>query len=450
VGALTLTVMVGLTAAPGGAATGPFSNGTASATAQSIKVNPTAASLSVGVTFGISLAGYTNEVAKAESRGIDLGVIGTTLGSEGCDRSPASLPYDKQPQPLDADSRSTDATAGQSGGETFYGYPIPGFQKSVKATPKPFSEALTTVAPIGQSGLFEIGGARSDAITRVVDGTTREAIATSDIDAISILDGIVQLAGLHWEAVHRSGAKEATTGTFTVGRVVVNGTALPIPPSDPTAVFAAVNTALKPLGIELLPPRTRVDRGIVFVDALAVAVVPSPTRDQLYGTLLGAAQPVRQAITDRMLEQSCKNGTYITLADIAVGSITGAGSFSIELGGVNAKTGELRRSSFLGGIQPDFGAAPSADLPPFTDGGIGTSVLPFTTDRSVVPEVVNSTGTRAPAARATTAASIRPPKGSRGGRLAFLGAGVLLLLAAVAEGDRRKMRKAQRIMPPED
>jgi hypothetical protein len=77
-------------------------------------------------------------------------------------------------------------------------------------------------------------------------------------------------------------------------------------------------------------------------------------------------------------------------------------------------------------------------------------VLPFTTDRSVVPEVVNSTGTRAPAARATTAASIRPPKGSRGGRLAFLGAGVLLLLAAVAEGDRRKMRKAQRIIPPED
>src|SRR5205814_5320042 len=56
-----------------------FTNGTAAATAQGFRFNPTAAQLSVGITFGLSLAGYTNQVAKADARGIDTGIIGGTL-----------------------------------------------------------------------------------------------------------------------------------------------------------------------------------------------------------------------------------------------------------------------------------------------------------------------------------------------------------------------------------
>src|SRR4051812_38785091 len=74
--------------------------GTASAIAQSYKVNPTTAQLSIGITFGTSLAGYTNNVAQAESRAIDLGIIGTTLSAQGCDGGAPTLPSDKQPQSL--------------------------------------------------------------------------------------------------------------------------------------------------------------------------------------------------------------------------------------------------------------------------------------------------------------------------------------------------------------
>ena len=79
--------------------------GTASAIATSYKVNPTTASLSIGITFGTALAGYTNNVSQAEARAIDLGIIGSTLAGEGCDGGAPTLPADQQPQSLRADSR---------------------------------------------------------------------------------------------------------------------------------------------------------------------------------------------------------------------------------------------------------------------------------------------------------------------------------------------------------
>src|SRR5919107_129413 len=55
---LTSVSVAALVATPAPADTPGFT-GTAQATAQSFKVNPTASALSVGFTFGQSLAGYT-------------------------------------------------------------------------------------------------------------------------------------------------------------------------------------------------------------------------------------------------------------------------------------------------------------------------------------------------------------------------------------------------------
>src|SRR5947199_10466255 len=60
--------VVALTDSAAPADTPAFSRGQANALAQSFKINPTAAALSVGFTFGQALAGYQNTGAKADAR----------------------------------------------------------------------------------------------------------------------------------------------------------------------------------------------------------------------------------------------------------------------------------------------------------------------------------------------------------------------------------------------
>ena len=430
---------------PVGSQTPAFSNGTASATALGVKVNPTAAALSLGITFGTALSQYTNEVAKAESRGIDFGIIGSTLAAEGCDPEDPdpTWPAEDQPQPLAADSRQPDAAAGKTGPDAMFGNPVPGFEKSVKATPQPLGEAVARIAPFGQPGLT-IDGVRTTSVSRVVDGKTREAVATTEIQTID-LGGQVRLAGLKWESIHRTGADTTQTGTFSIGSVNIAGSLVPIPTNDPAAAFAAVNTVLAPLGIQLRAPATRTVNGSVVVDPLVIGVVPSPTRDAIAGQILLAALPARTVIVDALLAQDCGNDAYITVADIAVGSLTGAGSFSLELGGVQAYSGELQLSSFFQSIGGGLADGPITLLEePGTVGEIttiqGTPAIPATpgVPAAVAPAQKGRSGTRTKELAAPASSS----RGERGGKLALLAGGTLLLLAAVAELDRRKMRAA--------
>jgi hypothetical protein len=246
--------------------TSGFSNGTASASSQAFKVNPTASALSLGVTFGISLAGYTNEVAKADARGIDLGIIGTILASAGCDGSAPTLAADQQPQPLAVDSRDPGAAQGKSAPETFMGNPVPGITKTVKATSAPLADAGVTIGQLGQPAAFTISGATSSARTEVIKGNIRQAVATADIGSLDIGGGAVKLGGLHWDITNHTGADTSTAHTFAIGSAVIGGT--PVPTQDPAAVIAAANQALNPIGIEIRPPNFRqVNDGYTIVAA---------------------------------------------------------------------------------------------------------------------------------------------------------------------------------------
>ena len=72
---------------------------------------------------------------------------------------------------------------------------------------------------------------------------------------------------------------------------------------------------------------------------MAIRIVPnSDSATASPRRVLGAIQPVRENLYDALLAQDCGNDTYITVADIAIGSVTGAGSFSLELGGVQASS----------------------------------------------------------------------------------------------------------------
>ena len=77
-GALTLTATMGSSAPAANAQAAPFNNGTGSAFAESMRLDPVAGGLSFGVGIGQALAGHQNTVASADSRALNLGVIGVT------------------------------------------------------------------------------------------------------------------------------------------------------------------------------------------------------------------------------------------------------------------------------------------------------------------------------------------------------------------------------------
>jgi hypothetical protein len=247
---------------------------------------------------------------------------------------------------------------------------------------------------------------------------------------------VVKLSGLHWEVTNKTGSEKASNGTFSLGALSIGGVPVPLSPGDTSAVFTAANQVLNTLGIELRTPKVNVSDGNVSIDPLAIAVVPNPTRDAISGQLLGAALPVRQAITDALLQQSCKNGTYITIADIAVGSITGAGSFSLELGGAQASTGELTLSNFL--QQPPALGVSDSNLSDVLASGT-------TGDIAGLPGTPATPGTPAQPGKTISrqAAPIAATEAAKKSKLAIVAGATLLLLAAVAELDRRKMRRAQ-------
>ena len=96
----TLTFAVTAPGQPRRARPTAFSPGTGSAIALVYKVNPLFGNLSFGITAGESVAGHQNTAASAQSKAINLGVIGVTLAGEGCKGAEPTLPAEDQPQPV--------------------------------------------------------------------------------------------------------------------------------------------------------------------------------------------------------------------------------------------------------------------------------------------------------------------------------------------------------------
>jgi hypothetical protein len=440
VAAITFVAVDPGAAAPSAPAQEAFNKGTGSAEANSIKVDPVAGGLSFGVGIGQALAGHQNTVGQAESRAFDLGVIGVTLAAQGCDGGDPTLPNSSQPQPERISSTDKDAEAGHSSTEPFAGGAI---TKEVHASKDPLAEASTVGAPFEIPGVLRVGATRAFAQSRVLPNGVREATAISEIGDLSFAGDAVKITGLRWDAIHRTGAVNEMIGNFTVDALTVAG--LPVPVGDLTQL----NALLNPLGFTIRPPRTRVvdtsGGKIVVVDPLAIAVIPNAARDTVLGGLLGGLQPVRESLFDALIEADCGNATYITILDVVIASITGGGTLSVSLGGVRATTAAIKLFEGLGELTP------LPPLPPVLPPALPTLGLPSTpaipgTPGAVIP------GATTPAAEDDASGPLEPvvdTSGERGGAMAMVGAGGLLLLAAVAEGDRRKMRSAQRAIPME-
>jgi hypothetical protein len=257
------------------------------------------------------------------------------------------------------------------------------------------------------------------------------------------------LKGLHWEAVQETGGATTNRGSFSLGSIHLAGNTIPLPP-DALEQMTVLKDTLNALGLTLDPPRTRVENGIVFVDPLRIGIVPSTLRDTIVGGLLGALQPVRESVVDLIKGISCEspndllgnNGkTVITVLDLVLGSVSGAGALTVELGGVQATTSAI--NAFTG-----LGVAPS--LPPLDDLG-GSGSVPDLGSSGDLPTLPDSTAGSGSGNGSTTPVTpiSSDDDGKRGGVLLGVGAGGLLLMLLTAEADRRKMRRAQRAIPLE-
>jgi hypothetical protein len=445
VAAAFAVLVIALQVDPGGADEA-LKPGRGQAIARAYKVNPKAAGLSLGISLGLSLAGHQNTAATAESRAVDLGIIGTLLAAEGCDGGDPTLPSESQPQPLSVSSRDEGAAEGQAADED---KPPGSGHKRVLAREDPYAEAETTVTPFEIPGVLQVSGGRSLTTSGVVDGA-REALARVEIGRISFAGGAVELGGLTWLARHRSGAEELVEGTFSIGSAAIAGTPIPTAGQDPAQVLDPVNEALQPLGFVITPPTSRQASGIQFVDPISIGIVPSAQRDNVVASLLGPAQPVREQLFQAIIDQDCGNDTYITVADVVLGALTGAGSLTFELGGVQASTADIAYSSRLGGLgQGSLGALPSSS----SGGG---SSLGSVSSSPVASSGGGSTGVpsaEAPASDGGTPLDTTPASstsdGSRGGAMAAVSLGGLALVALTAEADRRRMRRAIRTIPVE-
>ena len=80
-------------------------------------MNPAFGGLSFGITAGESIAGHQNTAAQAQSKAVNLGVIGVTLAGEGCEGDAPTLAEKDQPQPVIVSSDEAGAAEGKSGDE---------------------------------------------------------------------------------------------------------------------------------------------------------------------------------------------------------------------------------------------------------------------------------------------------------------------------------------------
>jgi hypothetical protein len=450
VGVLLAGAGTWLATAPGGAAVSP---GEGSAGAFTASVIPRAGSLAIGVTFGEALAGHTNGTAKAQSQAIDLGAIGTSLTSYNCGKPPSVQP-DQIPQPLIVETGDPNASTGvtqtEEGGA---------FSKFGKAAATPYSEAVTTSAPFAVAGVISIGGGISKSWSGIVHGE-RQSGASTDLSGITFPGG-VSMSGLHWDVVDQSTGKQQKTGTFSIGKATIGGAT--IPTTNPAQTLSQLNSALAPLGLQLVGPSTHTTSGTEYEDPLQINVIPSSARDSALNTVLTGIQPIRQQVVAATLNAFCNADTFVTVADVAIAAISGGGSMNISLGGVQAKSGDTGSNGFdLSLGTPQLGAS-TLGSPALGDSGSALSTssgLPGSPSLGAGTDTGSSASPGAassPAGPATSAppraVAVEPASaitGKRGGALAIVGLAGLGLLGLIAEGDRRKMRRAQRTITFEE
>jgi len=441
----------GLAAVGVGPAAADVAPGQGSSYAQALQVTPHEGSLAVGVVLGEALAGHTNTYARAQSQGLDLGAVGTSMKGYNCGQPPNATVAGAVPTPLIVEAGQPGASQGETETDPSKTY---GSTEHGTANSTPYAEADTTFQPI-DAAIFQAAGTATKAWSGIVDGQ-REAGATSDIGSLNLGAGAVVLQGLHWSSVYPSSGSRKPTGSFTIGRAVIGGQS--VPTSNLDQLQTAVNQILTNIGMELVLPQITNSGDILAVTPLQVRVVPNKNRDTIVDTMLNGIAPVAGPVKtglesgfgppepDQLQQALCNSDTPITVADVTLASISGAGYFNAAFGGVNSSSSELKANPFnlgLGGFGSLPGISQFVPGTPGTPGSFGTGADLGSAPQVSLPSASSSAGNGDSGGAPTVAQPTAATGFADGGPLLELGLAGLAAVLLLAEADRRMIRRTR-------
>jgi hypothetical protein len=313
----------------------PFSNGMAKATAIVTKVAPGVGSLELALANGIAVAELKNHLTQAQAQSLDLGLIGTTLTAEGC--RDAALTADELPQPTRVDNRKGNAAA-TSDEVPLADSTLGGGRESARATATLASAVATSAASVAP--VLTVDGGQAEATTEVVDGAARQAHASVRVNLD--IAGAVELGGLHWDALHRTGADPVAVASFDVGSAKLLG--VPLPLDSLTTLETTLNTALAATGISLTFPR--VERfeeptDLVRITPLRIVLKDSPAGKAGLGPVLDLTRQQRFDLFNQLSDAICDAAGILLVGDIGMSIASGTGFLAIEVGGAEAISGDL-------------------------------------------------------------------------------------------------------------
>lgn len=326
---------------------------------------------------GAASASYVDTETQASAATLDLGGLGFLLSAiPVC--GVTLLPTSRQPQPLTADSAggsSSRTTAGNVGTGT----------ESVSVTASPESATATT-KPITQSllgGVVDVSGTATSTVR--YDPAGGQQSESSTTENLSLGGGLVQIDGMRWTAIRRSGSTPTKSATFSFGQVLINSMGVPVAlptGASASAVVAAINAVVGPLGLRLTLPSSQTDdaAGLTSIGPLQVHFAGSSVERQL---ITPAAQQI--AAFQQVISGQSSNGTDCsqlktlignlsnpaeTVDNIVLGIAEGAGGVDLNLGGASTST-----QAATAYANPFAGDTPGSGGNPLAESGSGSQAL---------------------------------------------------------------------------
>lgn len=450
VGALSVGLALGASvtaAGTAGAGTDAFTNGTATAVAQVIRVAPGVGSLQLASSMGTTVSKVTNSLAQAQAQALDTGLVGTALTAEQCDGSPGAVKQEDLPAATQADNRNG-ATTASSDEYPIGGSSLGGGREDAQADLVPSAHAKVSEVAGIFGPVVSVSGGQSDSVSRVIAGEAREAVAT--VSANIDIAGIVQLRDARWRASHRTGTEPSTGGTFSVASASAGDVPLPI--DQMTPLEDAINGVLAASGITVEFPRVEhitAPNDFVRVTPLRVTLKDSPVGKAVLGPVLNLSRQQREQMFDQVVSVFCSLAGVLLVGDIGVSIASGTGFMIVEIGGAEASSADLKLGNPFGEDSPF--ALPELDgtIGAVTGGQAATVAAPGVAGSPGSPPIAGAIPTSSVGPLERLCETLHPSKGpscSRGMGVP-IGIAGLALTSGIAFLDWRRQRRLVDVEP---
>jgi hypothetical protein len=374
VASLVAAGALGLSALPASPAIAvtAFVPGTGTSSAGVARIQLRSSGAAIGFGLGVARTRFAGAQGNAEAASVDLGLVDTVAKAPlACGYSPnAIIPPGVVPAKVavssgDGATERRTASAGAGG-------PLQLGSQYGAAAPDASAAAIVDGVSLDLPGVLRLVGGTASSTARLVPGSQRQSSADSALSGLSLAGGLVQLDGLRWTAIHRTGAQSGADAGFSVASMRVGGQALPTAgPAQLKAAVAAANAALAPVGLFLGLPEVTPGAAGTAVGPLRLSVSATPPVRAALNAALAAIQPLRTQLlalaAPLQVGQGCGVSTALGLGYLGVDLVTlvlgEQGAIDLDLGGAAAGTAA---TTFANPFDTALGLVAAAARPPGT------------------------------------------------------------------------------------